>query len=140
MVDWAQGALAKNHAIRRGVGLRQIVELLLTSLSIGLVAAALLFHSWVRVRIVDIGYEQQKLLAEEEALLKTQQSLSLEEQTLKSPERIDAIARNELGMQLLRADQLLAPAVGAGSGEASVLAMANVDGGPAASRKAASVY
>jgi cell division protein FtsL len=141
MIDWAEGTRSRNYAIRHEIDARNLLELLLISLSIGIVAAALVFHSWVRVRIVDIGYEQQSLLLEEQALSKTQESLNLEEQTLKSPDRIDALARAELGMQSVRASQVMATAgTGVELAGASVLALATSPGGPIEPRKAASVY
>ena len=39
---------------------------------------------------------------------RAQANLVLEEETLKNPERIDSIARNELGMTTLRPNQLIA--------------------------------
>ncbi len=142
MIDWAEGTEAKNYAIRRDINARNLLELLLVSLSIGIVAGVLVFHSWVRIRIVDIGYEEQQLSAEEQALRKIEEGLNLEEQTLMSPDRIDAIARNELGMQSLRASQVMTPAgADGGQGEsASALALASAPVALASSRKTASVY
>ena len=141
MMDWAEGTRAKNYAVLHEIDARNLIELLLISLSIGIVAGVLVFHSWVRTSIVELGYQQQSLLEEEQVLSKMQQSLSLEEQTLKSPGRIDAIARMELGMQSIHASQVVVTVEsGAELAGASVLALANSPRGPVESRRAASVY
>jgi len=44
-----------------------------------------------------------------ESLLRTQTRLILEEETLRNPERIDFIARNDLGMVPLRPNQFILP-------------------------------
>ena len=51
-----------------------------------MIAAALLFYSWVRSQIVNTGYESQSLFAVKESLLRTQTQLILEEDTLRNPE------------------------------------------------------
>jgi len=107
MVDWAGGIQSRNYGIRRESDVRNLAGVLKIILSVAMIAGVLLFYSWVRSRIVDLGYEEQRLQSQEESLLREEKRLILVEQTLKSPERIDAIARNELGMAPLRASQLL---------------------------------
>jgi cell division protein FtsL len=92
-----------------------------------MVAGLLIYYSWVRSHFICVGYESQNLKTIEETLLHTQQSLVLEEETLKSPERIDRIARNELSLVPLRPNQLIFPQVpDVESGAAGVLAMADL--------------
>jgi cell division protein FtsL len=74
-----------------------------------MIAGALLFYSWVRSEIVNTGYESQSLFTAEEDLLRTQKRLILEEETLRNPERIDMIARIDLGMTPLRPNQFILP-------------------------------
>ena len=92
---------------------------------LALVAGALLFYSWVRNQIVHTGYENQSLFAAEESLLRVQERLALEEETLCHPERIDIIARNDLGMAPLHPSQLILPQIGdavfRGSGEMAMM-------------------
>jgi len=107
MVDWAGGIESRNYGIRRESDMRNMAGVLKIILSVAMIAGVLLFYSWVRNRIVDLGYEEQRLQSQEESLLREEKRLILVEQTLKSPERIDNIARNELGMAPLRANQLL---------------------------------
>jgi cell division protein FtsL len=102
-----------------------------------MVAGALLFYSWVRSQIVNTGYESQHLFAEEESLMRTQKSLILEEETLRNPERIDAIARNELKMTPLHPNQLILPQQDVERGASNVVAMAGSEAANA--RKAAEI-
>jgi len=109
MTDWAGGIETRNYGIRCCIDRYTICDFMLTVFSLALVAGALIFHSWVRNQIVAMGYESQKLSAEEESLLRIRERLILEEETLRNPERVEAMARNELDMVPLRPDQLLAP-------------------------------
>ncbi len=109
MYDWAGGSEDRNYGIKRITDPRKLSELLRIILSLSVIAGALLFYSWVRSQIIGIGYESQQLQAQEQNLLSVEKNLILEEQTLKNPERIEAIARNDLGMMRLRANQVLTP-------------------------------
>ncbi len=99
MLDWAGGTENRNYAIRREIDARHLLDLLLISLSLGMMAGVFLFHSWVHAEMVATGYKVQNLQAEERALVNDQAKLTLEEQTLMSPDRIDAIAQADLGMK-----------------------------------------
>jgi len=109
MMDWAGGIESRNYGIKRRTDRRNLVDLLTITLSVLLVGGVLLFYAWTRSRIVDMGYEGQSLEAQERSILRTQNNLILEEETLKNPARIDSIARNDLGMVLVRTNQLVAP-------------------------------
>lgn len=125
MTDWAEATADRNYGIRCNTDRRCVSELLKIILSLVAVAAALLFCSWIRSQIVSIGYESQKLMALEESLLRDQKSLLLEEETLKNPERIDSIARNQLGLTPLHPNQIIpAEFQDLGIGSAGTLAMA----------------
>ena len=64
----------------------------------------------------------------EESLLRTQTRLILEEETLRNPERIDSIARNDLGMVPLRPNQFILPQVqDVDRSLSNTLAMADTD-------------
>ncbi len=141
MTDWAGGVDLRNYAIRREMDTRNLVDLLLITLSMGLLAGVLILHSWVRTRIVSVGYEIQQLSAEEESLLKTEAGLSLEEETLKAMGRIEEIAQNELGMQRLRASQLTIPVPrDAETGSTASFAMAKGLKGTEESRRPSSSF
>ena len=107
MTDWAKGKAIYNRGIKRETDSRILRELLKITLGPIVLAAVLFTHLWERSRLVDIGYKSQQLQKSEQELLRTQNALILEEETLKDPSRIDALARNVLGMRPLRPHQLL---------------------------------
>ncbi len=107
MTDWADGIEMRNYGIKYAIDGHMVSELVRTIVALVMVAGALLFYSWIRIQIVNTGYENQRLFSLETLLLKDQRKLILEEGTLSSPERIDKIARNELGMIPLHPNQLI---------------------------------
>ena len=109
MIDWADGIETRNYGITSRTDGRVLGELVRALAALALVAGSLLFSSWVRSQLVETGYKTQKLLTAEETLLRTERKLILEEETLTNPERIDLIARNDLGMAPLRPNQLIIP-------------------------------
>jgi cell division protein FtsL len=127
MVDWANRIEARNYNVRRETDSRNMKELLKIILSLAMVASMLIYYSWVRSHFISVGYESQNLKTIEETLLRTQQSLILEEETLTNPERIDRIARNELSLVPMRPNQLISPQVqDVELSSAGVLAMADL--------------
>jgi cell division protein FtsL len=111
MTDWADGIELRNYGIKCVIDLGVLSELVRNTICLAMIAGALLFYSWVRSQILSTGYESQRLFAEEESLLRTQKKLKLEEESWRTPARIDNIARNELGMTLLRPNQLILPRI-----------------------------
>ncbi|HTY60695.1 MAG TPA: cell division protein FtsL [Acidobacteriota bacterium] len=111
MTDWAQGIETRNYGIKNELDVDMLSELMRIIIALAVVAGALLFYSWIRSQIVNTGYESQSLFAEEETLLRTHQRLLLDNEVLKNPERIETIARNELGMVPLRPSQILMPGI-----------------------------
>ena len=71
-----------------------------------LVVVALLFYVWSRVEVVKQGYALSALAAEIKDLNAAQEELKAQAAGLRSPERIEAIARNQLGMQLPTPEQI----------------------------------
>ncbi len=141
MMDWAGGLESRNYAIRREIDVQNLLDLLLISLSIGTMAGVFLFHSWVHAKMVETGYQTQNLQSEERALMNDQEKLSLEIQTLMSPDRIDAIAQADLGMKPPRPSQLLTPAVrDIERNRTTTLALANAPGVTAEVRKSPSTF
>jgi cell division protein FtsL len=138
MTDWAEGIETRNYGIKNELDAGMLSDLMRVIIALVMVAGALLFYSWVRSQIVNTGYERQQLLAEEDSLLRTQKSLILEEETLRNPERIDTIARNELKMTRLRPNQLILPQIqDVERGASNVVAMA--DSEAANARKAVKI-
>jgi cell division protein FtsL len=111
MTDWADGIETRNYGIKCVIDARILSELVRTIVCLAMVAGALLFYLWIRSQIINTGYEIQSLLAAEEDLMRTQQNLSLKEEFLRRPERIDDIARNQLGMIPLSPAQLIVPQI-----------------------------
>lgn len=107
MVDWADSTEISNYGIKREVGFRNLMELLWIIVTLLVMGGVLVFHSWERSQIVNMGYEIQRLQAVEESLLRSRKALILEEETLKNPQRIDELARGVLGMSPLRPQQIL---------------------------------
>jgi cell division protein FtsL len=74
------------------------LELLPAALAIALLAAVGVVHVTSRVLVVKVGYELSKLDAEATALTRDNDRLKLELATLKSPARLETIARTKLNM------------------------------------------
>ncbi|MFO1518096.1 MAG: cell division protein FtsL [bacterium] len=66
-----------------------------------------LFYIWSRIQIVNVGYEINRELSAKEKLIEESKRLSLEIATLKSPVRLEALAKNEYQMDLPRKSQVL---------------------------------
>ena len=125
--DWAAGDQERNYAIRHKTDLGALTDHFWTILGLSLLAAVLVFLAWSRSRIVSIGYESQQLHSLEQALVRSQKALALEEATLKDPARIDTAARR-MGLAPVRASQLLP--VPYRDFEARSAAVVSGDGGP----------
>ena len=57
-----------------------------------------LFYVWCRVQCVNVGYAIEQEKNRHETLLKVRSTLNIELARLKSPERIETIARTRLGL------------------------------------------
>jgi cell division protein FtsL len=62
---------------------------------------------WQRVQVIKTGYEIEALKKERDALRTTNKSLLIETATLTSPERVEAIARKNIGMRQPQDEQLV---------------------------------
>jgi len=109
MTDWADGIETRNYGIKSEIDASMLSDLLRNIIPLAFIAGALLFYTWVRSELVNTGYETQSLVVAEKNLQRDQRRLILTEGTLKNPERIDLIARNELGMSPLRPNQFILP-------------------------------
>lgn len=76
---------------------RKINTGLWIALMIFLFAEALLY-AWCRVQCVNAGYGIDREMSRRQTLLKQRNTLNIELARLKSPERIEAIARTRLGL------------------------------------------
>jgi cell division protein FtsL len=109
MIDFAAGIEAKNFGLRNTSDPRSLLESLKILLPLVAIAGILFFHVWICSQNMQIGYESQQLLAQEEEMSNTKKQLILEEQTLKDPKSLDILARRDLGMIRLPVDRVVLP-------------------------------
>jgi cell division protein FtsL len=72
----------------------------LICLVVAIVAAAFAFHLHVRFEGVRLGYETSQTRAERARLVVERRELRLELASLKAPQRVEAEARERLGMEI----------------------------------------
>jgi cell division protein FtsL len=60
--------------------------------------AELFLYTWCRVNYIDVGYEISKETKKQNELIALQNNLKIELASLKSPERISKIAKDQLGL------------------------------------------
>lgn len=72
------------------------------------IAALFLFaYLWSRTTVIHIGYDISKANADRSELTGKHKRLKLEESALKSPERVERVARTELGMSYPTGSQVV---------------------------------
>jgi|GEM_PF-526829 len=96
-----------NLAIVREVDPRQRREYLLLTLLAALFVLGLLFYGWQRYRWIDYGYQIEETQKVKERLVEIRQRRLLERASLSSPQRIESIARRDLGMELPQPGQMV---------------------------------
>jgi cell division protein FtsL len=69
---------------------------------------ALLFYGWQHLRWIQLGYEIESLQKKKDEILAFQRELVVQRQSLEWEERIDSIARNQLGMVIAAPGQIVA--------------------------------
>ncbi|MDM7997487.1 MAG: cell division protein FtsL [Acidobacteriota bacterium] len=111
MVDLAKGVAVRNYGLKNTPDSEIMRESFLMFLPLAVIASVFTFQIWVRSQTVHLGYQTQELRAQREELLRDRQHLVVEEQTLKSPKWLDEIAIKELGLVVVRPDQVLPPPV-----------------------------
>ncbi|MBI3988817.1 MAG: cell division protein FtsL [candidate division NC10 bacterium] len=80
----------------------------LPSLGVGLlVLLGGLFYVWQHVQAVQLGYEIEQLKQERAAFVERERELTLEIARLKSPKRVEEIARDRLGFITPAPDQIV---------------------------------
>jgi len=65
------------------------------------------FHVWSRFKIVDLNLKMSEISRQLKEADQEQKGLTLEAASLKAPARIEAIAKNELGMALPTEQQII---------------------------------
>jgi cell division protein FtsL len=71
-----------------------------------LIGAGGLFYAWQHFACIQLGYQLESLKTEQSQATELNQKLKLEVAGLRSPSRIDAIARNQLGLTVPTAGQI----------------------------------
>jgi cell division protein FtsL len=72
-----------------------------------LLIVSILFYVWTRVKVVQYGYEISSALRAKEAAIIAHNERTIEIATLRSAQRVEKRARDELGMHPPRKDQLV---------------------------------
>jgi cell division protein FtsL len=78
-------------------------------------ASCTLFYAWQHFESIQLRYELEQLDSQQSQAVQLNQQLQLEVATLRSPMRVDSIARNQLGLTVPVPAQV-APAEGASDG------------------------
>ncbi len=65
------------------------------------------FHVWSRFKLVDLNLQISEMSRQLSEAVQEQKRLKLEAASLRSPTRIEAIAKNELGMALPTEQQII---------------------------------
>lgn len=89
-------------------------------------AGCLFFYAWQHFECIQLRYQIEQLQAQEAQASELNQQLHLEVATLRSPSRVDAIARNQLGLTVPVPGQIAPVSYSGGDG---VLAQASVNAG-----------
>ena len=138
MVDLAVGIESRNYGLRKTIEPKALWESLKIILPLVIIAGALSFYIWIQSQSINIGYQSQQLTVQEEELLRTQQQLILEEETVKNLATLEKIARNELGMVSLKASQIIpAPFEDLDAIGSETLALGNFSQSPASKKQPA---
>ena len=87
-----------SSAIRRSIDKRGLRNFAATVLACLLVAAAMLLHAWVRTRVTEQGYKLSRLSADYRDLTREHEALQIKAAEMKSPQRIEELARTRLSM------------------------------------------
>jgi hypothetical protein len=94
--SFPQGASAST--IRRAVDKRGLLDFVAATAACALIAAAALGHAWLRTRVTEEGYRLSRLAAESRELVREHEALQIRAGELKSPRRIEELARAKLSM------------------------------------------
>jgi len=95
-----------NSRLSRPVAAAQLREFQRRLLAGTAMAACLLFYAWQHFECIQLRYQLEQLSNERAQAAELNQQLHLEVATLRSPMRVDAIARNQLGLTVPLPGQL----------------------------------
>ena len=72
----------------------------------GMLAVVMFLYAWQHFQCIQLNYQMESLKSQQSQMTELHRQLTLEAASLRAPERIDAIARRQLGMTAPAADQL----------------------------------
>jgi cell division protein FtsL len=84
--------------VRRAIERRGLARLVAGSLACALLAAVAVFHAWVRTQVTEEGYRLSRLAQEQGRLLDERDRLTRQVAELRTPARMEALAREKLQM------------------------------------------
>lgn len=73
--------------------------------TVGVLAA--LTYVWIRIQVIQLGYEVSRLRKETTDLKEERNLIKAEVEALKSPSRLEVIARERFGMRLPQGDEIV---------------------------------
>jgi len=85
-------------SVRRNVELRGWRNFAACAASCAVVGLSMLLHAWVRTAVTERGYALSRLSAEYRELVRENEGLRIRAAELKSPQRIEDLARTRLHM------------------------------------------
>lgn len=100
------GSLRRQQALTKADRAKGVLVTYLIFLMV-IALACSLFYIWSRIQIINVGYEINRELALKEQLIEEGKHLALEVATLKSPVRLESLAKNEYQMDLPQKSQIL---------------------------------
>lgn len=96
-----------NSSIRKEIDRAWIARFGTCLAMISLLVGVLLAQEWERVQIREMGYQMERVRAERDEIQGQNHLLQVERASLRSPQRIDQIARIDLGMMPTSARQVM---------------------------------
>ena len=101
-----------NSRIIRPIDVRCRLEYICLTLLGAICVLGVLFYAWQQYQWIQYGYQIEEAQKKVEQLQETGRQLRIERATLSDPQRIDALARGELGMVMPGAGQVVTLEVG----------------------------
>jgi cell division protein FtsL len=107
--------MSRFHIVAKRIDNSRLVRLespgrcreLLKQLAVGgLLAGVIFLYAWQHFQCVQLGYQMESLKAQQAQMTELNRQLTLEAAGLRSPARIDEIARRQLGLTAPAAGQL----------------------------------
>jgi cell division protein FtsL len=99
--------MSNESYIRRLADRRGMTNFFATTLSCALVAGAMLLHAWARTRVTEQGYVLSRLSADYRDLTREHERLQIQAAELRSPQRIEELARTQLSMSAPSMDRVV---------------------------------